>query len=1139
MITTALTLLLALDPAHAAAPATVLDHKVEITVDSGRRLRESVTWTVRIDDPAACAAGVLAPAGLDGAVDGEAMVLEDVLIVPPTAAVGDTFTLKVSRRGDRGSHSGWLQSAPELPVEQATLVVAAPGWVPLTVWADPGATPDYAIGGTRKVTMTWRDLEAGDAAQAAWSTYEQWDDAGADLLGGLDRKLASKIELGRELAADIEGIGVGGIVERVFDHVALEPGKPGTWEDARSAIQVSKARSGRAVDRGVLLLSLLKVAGFDAVPGVFLPSTDRPFPVTVPAPSLLPQPMIQVTTKKGTVYVDPAAERAAVPARPASMLGATVWVPGTMPLALPERGIVDGQVNVSSAVSVDVDGSTRWTSTITSRGAATEFLRQLLAPLDEGGRQEALKRIIVQGRPGLERVQLSVSGITKTREPLRITVSGSDPSSLTPTDYGLRGVIAPVMAPGLASWLPPNLQVEEHVAVSPPQLVTILASKVAPSAFQTEALVARRYDRDGASSVLTVEVQRPYRDTSPSVDAAAASFLKEQATGGVELLLFNPASTVTIKALQGSTELSEAEKIVLTAQLWWSIDNERTATKTLVKGVKSVGFEPLLEGVVEFAEPGDPRPWDALLEVAADTPAWKLLVVEGMERAGLLRRAWLTSVPLHDEPDPEVRLRAVLVADRLQGPPPDPEDTEGRAAWKNPFDLLSEAEAAAEGLPDKPEQGEPRILFRQAEWALEFGEMARAESLLDAVNEVGAGGPRVEALRAMAAAKSGVPMDEVTDLIASAVEAAPTDPEVVAIAAAATAVVGATGPARDYALTAARIANDDPALWDDAAQRALNHADLGTAVYAARRASDLEPEDRVRAKTLRSLALLLGDKQMAEVGATRAGVPLPSGFPPSLDARMRDAPPEALLATLDVAEDAVVAEPRLLAMRAQMRIDAGHLDEGARDGMALAQKYSWKEGWALAFAATAGRQYSTVLRKELDGAAVDQSTAQAVRMEYGLVTGSPDPLRDARRLRDDPRAKSLLTISASPRTAFDGIEGWPADVPEPSASTPRGYRSNRVLGAPVGVKAWSNPDAAVAIVRVGAITGLLPPPLNQLYTMQPQPLERLDNGGQVVRLDGGVMPLYAAVAFDGAEEVYGLGFSRESAKHALEDALPQ
>jgi hypothetical protein len=50
-------------------------------------------------------------------------------------------------------------------------------------------------------------------------------------------------------------------------------------------------------------------------------------------------------------------------------------------------------------------------------------------------------------------------------------------------------------------------------------------------------------------------------------------------------------------------------------------------------------------------------------------------------------------------------------------------------------------------------------------------------------------------------------------------------------------------------------------------------------------------------------------------------------------------------------------------------------------------------------------------------------------------------------------------------------------------------------------------------------------------------VERLDGGGQVLRLDGGVIPLYAAVAVDGQQEVFGYGFTVEGAKLALRAGL--
>jgi hypothetical protein len=1122
-----------------AAPATVLSHEVSVTIDGGRRLTEKVVWTVRVDDPAACAAGLIAPAGLDGAVDGGAMVLEDVLVVPPDAAAGDTFTLSATRKGGRGSHSGWLQSAPDLPVEQASLTVSAPGWVPLTVWADPGATPDYDIRSSRRtVTMTWRDVEAGERSRAAWSTFADWEEAAGATVASIDRRMASKNDLGREVAGDIEGLGVGGIVERAFDRVQLEPGPTGTWADALSAEEASEAKRGRAVDRAMLLLSLLRIAGMKATPGLFRPSTEEAFPVTVPAPSLLPRPMVVVHTDEGLIYVDPSAERAAVPARPASMLGATVWVPGQMPLALPERGIVDGAATVSTSVNVSGDGSATWSATIHSTGAATEYLRDLLAPLDEDEQREALLRLVKQSRPDTDRLEVKVSGDRRTRHELRITLSGFDEGALEQVGYGLRGQIAPTLAPALAAWLPPRVLVREQVSITPPSTVTILASRLAPSAFSPEAMVSRSYGREGPRAVIGAEVQRPYRVTSPAVDAAAAEFLEDQAVEGVELLLFTPASKATLLGIRDSPQLDEAEKAVLTAQLWWSEGNEKKATKALKKAVATVGFEQLLDGVVYFAQPGDLRPFEAMATVADDDAHQLLMVAEGLEAAGELREAWLAAVALHEAPDADVRVRSLLMAERLQPVDKPTGDPEGEAAWRSQAELINAAAIAATELPGGAENNDPRLLFRQAELALEEGKAGTAEGYLDEIEALGQGGPRVDVMRAVASAKAGLPRDEVTEQIESAVRQAPADPEVIAFAARATAEVGALEEAMAYALTAARIANDRPALWHAASERALSAADLATAAYAARRASDLEPADLARARWLRTLGILLADRELAELGGERAGEPLTGEWPPTLDERMAIAPAEALLALLDTAEQEVMAEPRMLAMRAQMRIDAGQLDAGARDGMALAQAYAWKEGWALAFAGTAGRQYSTVLRQELDKAASDQLLAQAVRMEYGLVTGHSDPLRDARSLDDDPRAQALLSVVSRPSESTSDIEGWPAEVPDPGYAPPKGYRVNKALSAVSGVRAYSSDDAATGILRVGAITGLLPPPLHQLYTVDPQPIERLANGGQVVRLDGGVMPLYAAVAFDGEHEVYGLGFSVEAAKLALADAMP-
>lgn len=1114
--------------ALAAAPATIVEHRVDVSIDSRRQLTETVQVTVRVDDPAACAAGVFVPPGLDGASSGGALVLEDLLVVPPDAVVGSVYTLKASRRGPRGSHSGVVRAAPDLPVEQATLTVSAPSYLPLTVWADPGATPTYAFSRrSRNVTMQWGE---GSSPRAAWSTYPDWAAASKEVEDAVVGKLATKSALGRDVATDLEGLGVSGITERAFDRVALEGGPPGTWADARGALEVSKSRSGTAAERGVLLLSLLEIAGFEAKPALFRPAdAGEGFPATVPAPALLTRPMVVVETSKGQVLVDPAADRASVPDRPASLLGATVWIPGQLPFALPDLGVVDGRVTILTDVTIAGDGSATWHASVGSTGAATEYLRELLAPLDEAGRSDAVGRLVGLGRPGMDRLQVKTSGVGGTDQPLKITVSGFDQQAMKVVDYGLIGTIAPTMAAGLAEWLPPNVQVTESMSIAPPPALTILGSSTDPSAFQPEALVSRHYRREGPRALLEVEVQRPYRDATPAQDSAARAFLGEQAPKGVEMLLFTAPSKATVNGLMASTMLTDAEKVILTAQLWWSAGNDKKAAKALKKGVARVGFASVLEGVSKRAQPGDLRPWSAMLELAGEEDTLRMAVASQMAKKGLFREAWLASAPLQKSTDASVSLSALLLAERIQGPKPGADDGEATGLWREPDALLADASAVA--------PTDARVLFRQAQRALEAGETTKAETILDGIQKSGEGSGAAAALGALAAAQSGIPRDEVVARIDEAVLMAPTDPEVIALAGLATAAVGAHHEALAFALTAARIAGDDPLMWDAAADRALAASDLGTAVYSARRASDLDATSVPRAKRLSALAQLLVDKEAYEVGLKRSGAQAEGAWPPTLDHRMRDAPPEALLGLLDVAEDEVAAEPRLLAMRAQMRIDMGRLDEGARDGLYLADRYAWPEGWALAYAGTAGRQYSSVLQDRLNDAANSQATAQATRMEVGLITGASDPLRDARELGDDLRATALRDAVADPKAAAAGVEGWPADLPTPSSSPPKGYRVNRALGASAGVVAYSNADAGLAVMRLGGITGLLPAPLHQLYSMNPQPLERLDGGGQVVRLDGGVIPLYAAIAFDGAEEVYGLGFSAEAAKRALRDAL--
>jgi len=1118
-----LSLLLAIAGPALAAPATVLEHRVSVTIDGSKRLDERVTWVVRIDDPAACAAGVPAPPGLDGASDQGALVLEDLFVIPPQTTAGATFTLRGRQRGGRGSHSGLVVGSQDLPVQQASLVVSAPSWVPLTVWADPDAQP--SADGAHRVRMSWTEVPAGQLHQAVWSTHEGWDAAANSVTGALVRKLGDKGTLGRDLGADITGLGLAGISERVYQHLAVDAGGSGTWQGARGAGTLARVRSGTAAERGVLLLSMLRIAGHDAKPAVARPAAlPGAFPVTVPAPALLTRPIVVVDRPEGRVYIDPAADRAAVPDLPASLLDATVWVPGELPHHVQATGPSDGAVHVSTALTITGDGASSWSASIQATGTAQELLRDRLAPLDEAGQTEAFLRLVRSARPDALRVHVSVTGAHHPAKRLKITVAGSEDAALQPVGYGLRGPIAPALAAALGAWLPPRIAIREQVAIKVPATVQVLGTAVAPPAYTPQAVVSRSLTRQGRGLVLTADVLRPQRRGSPGSEATAAAFLAEDATRGADLLLLTSGGA-TVRGLRSAPQLTPADRAVLETLLWWSEDSERKARKVLIRAAPKVGFEVLTAGLGHWSDPSDLRPWIALSEVA-DTDAHRLTVAEGLRNAGALRAALRSMVALSDSDVPSVQVRALLARERLQGPKPDPAvDPERAAWWESPDRLLQRARDV--------NATDPALLLRLAQAALQAGDPGTAEVLLQQAPD----DALAQALAARAGALGGLPASEVRQRAAAAAAADPHSAEVRTTAAAALERVGDTDGALAAALSGARMSPRDPHRWDQAARLALAAGDLAQATAAAHTASDLDPTSRARAQRWAALALLSVDRAQTDEARARAGEPPIEAWPPSLDTRISLAP-DALLAVLRHADRAVLQAPGLLAMRAQLQVAAGALDAAARDGVVLATHHDNPEGWALAFAATAGRQYSAPMRAALDRAARSNPTARTTRMEYRLISGSGDALADAAVLAaDDPRAAALIGVSRNPRDTAAAIPGWPETVPEPASRPPRAWRRQRALSSVPGVTGWSRPDTASAIVRVGAVTGILPPPLGSLYTAHPRVLERLASGGQVLRLDGGVIPLYAATTVSGGQEVYGVAFTVQGAKRALEVGL--
>lgn len=1119
------------------APATVLDDRLEVVIDGGGHLREKRTWTVRIDDPAAVSAGLAAPIGLEGASDRDARVLGGYLLLPSSVAAGDTYTLVGTRAVARGPYSGAFVTVPDLPVVRAEVTLKAPSNVPLSVWTGGDGHASYSRSGGRSVRVTWEDAPGN--AELVWSTWKDWLAAGERLKGQVQPLLApSRESLGRQLASDLSGISVASVAERVYPAVKLDESVAwGGWETARRALDVVDAGSGSPVDRGVVLISLLRAAGYDARPGYYRPAgAPGSAPLSVPAPALLDRPCVAVVMPGHVVWIDPSTDRVAIPELPASMVGAIAWMHGDLPVELVANGAVDGTVAIAAQLTVAGDGTSTWQATLTATGTAQEWLRTLLGPLDAQGRTTALEKLVRVGHPKLDRFTAELSGIDDPYRSLKITMYGHETGTMSRLGTsGLVGTVPPLVAPAMGAWLPPRILVREDLSITPPPAVQPLSAAPQPPVFHPDATLARTFRREGGRWVIVTEVERPYRTTSAARDSSAAAFLQGQATAGSDVLLLPAPTPDVVKSLREIPDRPPAEIAVLEALLWWNADQPKKALKAMQRALVQAGADDTVKYLARHGRADDVRPWDALNGITRDDRE-RLAVLRGLESTGQRHAAWLRAAPLTRSADAAVKVEALLAAERLQ-PATAPADPREAALWRAPDQLLAEADQVSRTLPGAPASGDPRVLRVMAARALAAGRHSDAEILLEQALQAGED-PVVLVLKAQAAAAAGVSTTQVLADIDRAVELAPFDAVVIGGASDALAQVGRRDRALHFALSSARLAFKDPARWVKAAHRSLEAGDLSTALYAARRGSDLDPKDPDAARMLELCGTLARHAEAAQLGAARAGA---SQFnldgPPDLRTLMGVAPEHTLLALLQYHDTDVVKDASLLSLRAQLRLDAGQLDGAARDGALLASGFDQPRGVAIAFAASAGRLWSTLLGDLLDAAAGRDPVARNTRMEWRFITGQGDPLADAAKLRDDPRAQVMLRSISDPDGLAAEVAGWQAGA-DPAMKPPAGFRANKWLGGAQGVVAFSDPERGLAILRQRVPTGSLPPVLAQLYTPASPPLGSLPDGGQLVRLEGGPIPLYAAVRIgeDGTETT-GLGYTPEEAVFALRSAF--
>lgn len=1096
--------------ALAAPPATVLEHHLDVRVDWGQRLTTTQTWKVRIDDPAACVAGLLAPPGLDGAMDGGAMVLQELLVVPEQTVSGETFTLQTVTRGPRGAHSGVFQTAPGLPVEQASVSVTALGQQPLTVWADPLADPLWSTRGGKRAEVTWQALEAQETGRLVWSTWSDWMEAGDDLERKSAALLASKRALGRDLAGDLEASNLSEIVRRTLAHVEIDPSLPTSLDDARPADEVARSRRGSIVERMAVLQSMLTAAGYQVRPArLRKASTEGTFPVTVPSPDMVPTPILQVLDRAGQdVWIDPASDSVAVPALPSVMVGATVWVPGELPSQRFPPGVVDGIVSLTTQARVEANGDVRWTTDIKADGTALEAIRRLLRPLDANGQEKALRRLVLQGRPELERFTVQSSGTVDPFKPLTLTVSGQDTGTFTPHGPGLRGTFVPPLSVAMAAWLPPNIRVYELIDLAPPSGRSFAGHGQPGGAFDPSAQLDRHVDIEGDRVRIHVDAIRPYATASTAQDAAASLFLEKEARVGIDLLAYPPMTGSVAKSI-GRLDAPATERAALQALLWWSVQDDKRARKVLKKALKTEDASLLMEALGAWGDAREERPWRALGDLlppdAHDEHMALLRVVEQRNPvlALELARRWM------QHSDPAVAVPALLIG---MAHAPD-QSLRNSLAARRPNLSGALAQSAALAV---------------AEYDVDFGQDAAV-----ATEYLAADSPRAQ-LVTLAAVAADLPRSELRDRVQSIRLAAPDDAAVAERAARTLARGGFLEEAYDAALDAARRVNDSPNLWRLVAERGMAAGNLQAALDAMGRAFDLAPEDPELTEHLHHVAVLARHEASEEAARAARPTLVKPTWPPTLDDLMGVARQEELLAVLRFHDAEVLASPIYLALRTQLLRDAGANDDAARDALDLSRLHDAPQGRALAFAATAGRVFGTGALQLLDD--VEDPTAHLTRLDYRVITTSGDARADARALRDEPRAQDILLAIGSPREAAAAVDGWPTDLADPRPRPPRGYRTNPILSAAKGVTAFSHVDRQLALLYIASDTTVLPPPLASLYSTSGPALGLTPEGDTLLALRDGYLPLYAARRVVDGQTLLGLGFTPEAARRALRDA---
>lgn len=938
--------------------------------------------------------------------------------------------------------------------------------------------------------------------QLIWSDWDSWSEAGDELARDVWSAMPGNNAIG-PLGRSLKGAELDALVSRLDQQLAVKPGSGPAWTGARTAEEVLSDGAGTPTERGLILLSMLKGAGYDARPAWFTSVDDPLVPRTIPAPHLLQMPAIAVRDRAGdTVYVDPGTRAARPPEVPARMRGGRVLAAGRHLVVPADTAAPRGEVRIDADLALDTNGRIKVVARLTAMGAAEQALRSEVDGLDAMQWPEVVGSWLTP-RGELRDLVVGVQGLDGM-EPFSIEIRFTDPHKLEGFGPALKGEVQDLVAPGLAKRLPPGIAIAERLHVEPPDGLMVLTAVRPDHENDPEVLLNRSlHTRDRALTLASDWHVLTGEDPS----ARLAAF-----TQPTQVLVFPEAGNEGMRAAK-RLDLPELDVKVVEALLLWRLGEDKKAAKKLDKLHPDATVQQLAELLAKYVPPGDRKPWEALVQlVGADSE--RIAVIDGLVKIGDQRLGWQLATALTRSEDPETRTRALVQVARLQGPQPDARsDPEGAQAWRDPIQILEVALKRANNL-------EELVRTDLAAAYCRAGRPMQASDLLDLAMEKP--DARNRAVYAEFGGATGVYGIDVMGLVQGALRDAPYDPDVHEAAGRALAAIGRRREGVAEVLRSAELAGNDASRWMAAAEMAADYGDLRAAVFASRRASDLAPGQLVPAVLLQRFAILARDEEQVVIAQDRSGEKLAATADASLDALVELAP-EYELALLRHHADEVERDKNLLRRRAELHYARHMFEDAALDGSVLLDRHRDGLGARYLAAGVLSRIRHQDPERMVSGTNVE--SAREARMDIQLVLGdTPTPQGERGKIVNDLRYRPEKVASAAPT--------WPVGMKAFDHDAPKGFQANRILSNIPGVLGWSDPARQVSILRTERSTGDLPPPVGVLFSTGPTVLSTA-RGAAVVRLDGGGLPIYAGVTIDNGQDVVGLGLSPQSARDAV------